>query len=108
MFSEYQSDAEIKSLMPEILSQHQAAPLVQNASMIKNNSKDDEVTKDDDEDETGDSHPEVKSTGVDNSTEVKFPPRFKHPSKMYKMDMKPAGSSIRFRCAAEGRKIKHT
>lgn len=88
--------------MPEILSQHQAAPLVQNTSTIKNHSKDDEVTKDDDEDETGDIHHEVKNTGVENSTDVKFAPRFKHPSKMYKMDMKPAGSSIRFRCAAEG------
>ncbi|KAF9813791.1 hypothetical protein SFRURICE_007946 [Spodoptera frugiperda] len=31
-----------------------------------------------------------------------FPPRFKHPTKLYYMDMKPAGNSIRMRCAAEG------
>lgn len=40
---------------------------------------------------------------VDN-TKTKFAPRFKHPTKMFNMDMKPAGSSIRLRCAAEGNK----
>lgn len=29
-------------------------------------------------------------------------PVFKHPLKLYKMDMKPAGNSARLRCAAEG------
>jgi hypothetical protein len=94
--------------MPEILSQHQA--------LIENNTIDDpkngtaenktvnktykyDSTKDEEEDRNEKEH--FGYGHVDNSVK-KFPPRFKHPAKMYAIDMKPAGNSIRLRCAFEG------
>ncbi|XP_049886015.1 fibroblast growth factor receptor homolog 1-like isoform X2 [Pectinophora gossypiella] len=108
---EYQSDAEIQRVMPEILSQHRAAPLVKNASTSTENITNEirrhkqdtyDNIKDEDEEESSDNHTDAKHQDVDTHTDVKFAPRFKHPSKMFNMDMKPAGSSIRLRCAAEG------
>lgn len=106
-FPGYQADIDIDRPLPEILSQHQVASLVENNTIeepekrVPKNVKLKEYdTKDEDpEDKIEKEHPNYGH--VDN-TKTKFAPKFKHPTKMFSMDMKPAGSSIRLRCAAEG------
>ncbi|KAI5644805.1 protein tyrosine kinase domain-containing protein [Phthorimaea operculella] len=102
---EYQSDQESYKMMPEALSQKQVAdksvadnPTIESK---KHHQTADDSPKDDDDDEATDSHSD-KHQDANNRTDVKFAPRFKHPSKLYNMDMKPAGNSIRMKCAAEG------
>lgn len=89
--------------LPETLSQ------IKSGSLIENNTLDENVTevnrrfpKDEDPDEKSEKdHPNYGH--IDDKLE-RFAPKFKHPTKLYKMDMKPAGNSIRLRCAAEGNK----
>ncbi|KAM3960814.1 LOW QUALITY PROTEIN: fibroblast growth factor receptor [Aphomia sociella] len=98
--------------MPEILSQRRAAPLIGNNTEEHRNAtehtrstkslkpREYDSTKDDDPDERNDKdHPAYGA--MDNST-TKSPPKFKHPQRMFKIEMKPAGSTIRLKCAAEG------
>ncbi|KAL4717263.1 hypothetical protein ACJJTC_017150 [Scirpophaga incertulas] len=106
---EYQSDIDVDRPLPEILSQHQALIVDNNtiedaknvtieprsvSKSIKYDAKDDDL-----EDRSEKDHP---GYGHVDSTMKKFPPRFKHPLKMYGIEMKPAGSSIRLKCAFEG------
>lgn len=90
--------------MPEILSQH-SAPLVDN-NTIEENATDQKLkykeydNKDDDLDEKNEK--EHLNYGHVDDTKSKYAPKFRHPSKMFKMEMKPAGSSIRFKCPSEG------
>ncbi|XP_047508210.1 fibroblast growth factor receptor homolog 1-like isoform X2 [Pieris napi] len=93
---EYQSD-DVQRPMPEILSQH-SAQLVENNTIDETHKEYD--AKDDDPDERNEK--EHLNYGHVDNTKSKYEPRFKHPLKMYNMEMKPAGSSIRFKCAAEG------
>lgn len=87
--------------LPEILSQ------IKSGTLVDNNSLDENITdinrrlsKDDDAEEKAEKdHPNYGH--IDEKQEY-FSPKFKHPTKLYKMDMKPAGNSIRLRCAAEG------
>ncbi|CAG9567879.1 unnamed protein product [Danaus chrysippus] len=101
---EYQSDVDVLRAMPEILAQH-------SASLVDNNTIEDNTTdprnkykeydnKDDDLDDRNER--EHLNYGHVDDTKSKYAPKFKHPSKMFNMEMKPAGSSIRFKCAAEG------
>lgn len=90
--------------MPEILSQHSSS-LVDNNTIDEANSSEtrnsDKGYRDEDTDDKNEKdHPSYGH--VDNSIK-KFAPRFKHPSRMYAMEMKPAGNSIRLKCAAEGK-----
>ncbi|CAH2095154.1 unnamed protein product [Euphydryas editha] len=101
---EYQSDVDDLRPMPEILSQH---------SVLENNTIDDNLTdhkhkeyntaKDDDLEEKNEKE-HLNYRHVDN-TKSKYAPKFKYPSKLFYMDMKPAESSTRFKCAAEGNPI---
>ncbi|CAK1545604.1 unnamed protein product [Leptosia nina] len=93
---EYQSD-DIQRPMPEILAQH-SAQLVEN-NTIEEPHKEYDVKDDDPDDKNEKEH--LNYGHVDN-TKSKYAPKFKHPLKMFNMEMKPAGSSIRFKCAAEG------
>ncbi|CAH0732011.1 unnamed protein product, partial [Brenthis ino] len=101
---EYQSDVDVLRPMPEILSQH-SAPLVDN-NTIEENANDQKLkykeydNKDDDLDEKNEK--EHLNYGHVDDTKSKYEPKFRHPSKMFKMEMKPAGSSIRFKCPSEG------
>ncbi|KAJ8709066.1 hypothetical protein PYW07_008892 [Mythimna separata] len=100
----YQADIPISDrALPETLSQIKSAALVENNTLEENVTDAKRFIKDEDPDEKGEKdekdHPNYGH--VDEKQEY-FPPRFKHPTKMYKMDMKPAGNSIRLRCAAEG------
>ena len=92
-------------ILPETLSQIKTAALVANNTLEENVTDTKRYVKDEDTDEKGEKderdHPNYGH--VDEKQEY-FPPRFKHPTKMFKMDMKPAGNSIRLRCAAEGNK----
>ncbi|XP_052757960.1 fibroblast growth factor receptor homolog 1-like isoform X2 [Galleria mellonella] len=105
-------DIDVTHPMPEILSQRRAAALVENNTEEHKNPtehtrstkslkpREYDNTKDDDPDERNDKdHPAYGA--MDNST-TKSPPKFKHPQKMFKTEMKPAGSTIRLKCAAEG------
>ncbi|XP_023936187.2 fibroblast growth factor receptor homolog 1 isoform X2 [Bicyclus anynana] len=102
---EYQSDVDVLKPMPEILSQH-SAPLVENNTIEENATdprlkyKEYDVAKDDDIDDKNEK--EHLNYGHVDVTKSKYAPKFKHPTKLFKMEMKPAGSSIRFKCAAEG------
>ncbi|KAG6443584.1 hypothetical protein O3G_MSEX002920 [Manduca sexta] len=104
---EYQADVDVERPMPEILSQHRAASLVENSTVnesIKRTAKNIKFKEYDSKDEDPDDkiekdHPNY---GHVDDTKKKFAPRFKHPSKMFATDMKPAGSSIRLKCGAEG------
>ncbi|XP_050354715.1 fibroblast growth factor receptor homolog 1-like isoform X2 [Nymphalis io] len=100
---EYQSDVDVLRPMPEILAQH-SAPLVDNNTIDDNTTdqrhKEYDNTKDDDLDDKNEK--DHLNYGHVDDTKSKYAPKFKHPSKMYNMEMKPAGSSIRFKCAAEG------
>ncbi|CAG9793599.1 unnamed protein product [Diatraea saccharalis] len=105
---EYQSDIDVDRPMPEILSQHQALVLDNNntidetntTAIIENRNYKYDSTKDEDPDDRNEKdHP---TYGHVDSNIKKFPPRFKHPSKLYINEMKPAGSYIRFKCAFEG------
>ncbi|XP_049693500.1 fibroblast growth factor receptor homolog 1 isoform X2 [Helicoverpa armigera] len=99
---DYQADMGVRAL-PETLSQIKSAALVENNTLDDNITDSKRFIKDEDLDEKGEKdekeHPNYGH--VDEKQEY-FPPRFKHPTKLYKMDMKPAGNSIRLRCAAEG------
>ncbi|XP_050674066.1 fibroblast growth factor receptor homolog 1-like isoform X2 [Leptidea sinapis] len=95
---EYQAD-DVHQLMPEILSQH-AAQLVDNNTIEENSTDPKYDIKDDDPDER--SEKDHLNYGHVDDTKSKYAPKFKHPLKMFNMEMKPAGSSIRFKCAAEG------
>lgn len=94
--------------MPEILSQV-GAPVVDNNTIEENTTdprhKEYDVTKDDDIDDKNEK--EHINYGHEDVTKSKYAPKFKHPTKLFKMEMKPAGSSIRFKCAAEGKKNLH-
>ncbi|CAH2095151.1 unnamed protein product [Euphydryas editha] len=103
---EYQSDVDVLRPMPEILSQHSARLLENNT--IDDNSTDHkhkvyDTAKDDDLEEKNEK--EHLNYGHVDNTKSKYAPKFKHPSKLFYMEMKPAGSSIRFKCAAEGNPI---
>lgn len=101
--TEYQSDVDVLRPMPEILSQHSAS-LIENNTIDYNSTeqrhKEHENGKDEDFDEK--SEKEHLNYGHVDDTKSKYAPKFKHPSKLFDMEMKPAGSSIRFKCAAEG------
>ncbi|CAK1593714.1 unnamed protein product [Parnassius mnemosyne] len=108
---EYQSDIDVQRPMPEILSQHQAAPILENntiedkiATDVKRLTKSMKYREYDikDEDIDDKSEKEHPNYGHVDDTKTKYAPKFKHPSKMFNMDMKPAGSSIRLKCAADG------
>ncbi|VVC95049.1 unnamed protein product [Leptidea sinapis] len=90
---------DVHQLMPEILSQH-AAQLVDNNTIEENSTDPKYDIKDDDPDER--SEKDHLNYGHVDDTKSKYAPKFKHPLKMFNMEMKPAGSSIRFKCAAEG------
>lgn len=109
-FPEYQADIDVAQ-SPEMLSQHQADSLIINNTIDENENtkgnskretkpKDHEEVKDEDADEKNER--DHLNYGHLDKTTGESAPRFKHPAKMFKMDMKPAGSSIRLRCAAEG------
>lgn len=107
--TEYQADVDVERPMPEILSQHQAAELVENNTIddikrfAKNIKYKEYDSKDEDPDDKNEKdHPNY---GHVDDTKKKYPPKFKHPSRMFHTDMKPAGSSIRLKCAAEGNSI---
>ncbi|XP_045504360.1 fibroblast growth factor receptor homolog 1 isoform X2 [Colias croceus] len=93
---EYQAD-DSQRPMPEILAQH-SAQLVDNNTIVETHREYD--VKDDDLDERNEK--EHLNYGHVDNTKSKYSPKFKHPLKMFNMEMKPAGSSIRFKCAAEG------
>ncbi|CAH0677611.1 unnamed protein product [Spodoptera exigua] len=98
-FEGFQADMG-ESVPPESLSQIRTAALVDNNTLEENATDSKRYSKDDDPDEKGEKdHPNYGH--IDEKQEY-FPPRFKHPTKLYNMDMKPAGNSIRIRCAAEG------
>ncbi|NP_001037558.1 fibroblast growth factor receptor precursor [Bombyx mori] len=107
---EYQADVDIDRPMPEILSQHQAVSLHENNKFEENTTeikrlartmklKEIDPKDEDPDDKSEKDHPVY---GHVDETKKKYPPKFKHPSKMYTMEMKPAGSSVRFKCPAEG------
>lgn len=109
--AEYQSDIDVQRPMPEILSQHQA-PLLENNTIeekitadVKRMTKSMKYREYDikDEDIDDKSEREHPNYGHVDDTKTKYAPKFKHPSKMFNMDMKPAGSSIRLKCAADGK-----
>ncbi|XP_073959713.1 fibroblast growth factor receptor homolog 1-like isoform X2 [Choristoneura fumiferana] len=99
---EYQADVDVESLPA------QAASLVENNTIEENGTnnkttkrnvpKVHDINKDVDDEEKEKDH----VSGHVDATQKQFAPRFKHPSKMYSMDMKPAGSTIRLKCAADG------
>lgn len=82
--------------MPEILAQHSAL-LVDNNTIDEHKEYD---VKDDDSDDRNEK--EHLNYGHVDDTKSKYAPKFKHQSKMFHMEMKPAGSTIRLKCAAEG------
>ncbi|XP_013147633.1 PREDICTED: fibroblast growth factor receptor homolog 1-like isoform X2 [Papilio polytes] len=105
---EYQSDIDMQRPMPEILAQHEA-PLENNTleekpTDVKRLTKSLKYREYDNKDEDVDdkSEREHPNYGHVDDTKTKYAPKFKHPSKMFNMDMKPAGSSIRLKCAADG------
>ncbi|XP_059046894.1 fibroblast growth factor receptor 1-like [Achroia grisella] len=111
IIEDFQSHAiDITHPMPEILSQRRAAALVGNNTDEHKNatehmrstslkSKELDNASDDPDERNDKDHPAYGA--IDNST-TKSPPKFKHPQKMYPTEMKPAGSTIRLKCAAEG------
>lgn len=100
--------------MPEILSNQKVTSLSKTTPLLQNNTmkpldKDPYYinTKEDEEDENNDNHSDAKHTY--NRTSDRFPPRWKNPSRMYTMEMKPAGSSVKLKCNPEGKcKLKHS
>lgn len=97
--------------MPEILSQQKVAPLSKISSPLQNKTtkmleKDSyyNSTKEDEEDENNENHSDTKH--ADNHSDVKFPPRWKHPTRMYDMEMKPAGNTVRLKCIPDGKCIR--
>ncbi|KOB74358.1 Fibroblast growth factor receptor [Operophtera brumata] len=100
------ADVDIDRPLPEILSQHQAVvALLENNTIDENDTakrfpKNETDNKEEDPDDKYEKEHPIYGH-VDN-TKTKFSPKFKHPTKMFKMDMKPAGSSSRLRCAADG------
>lgn len=112
--SEYQSDAEVQKVMPEPLSHQKIASLSKITSLLQNNTmkpldKDPYYInpKEDEEDENNDNHSDAKH--ADNRSGAMFPPRWKNPTRMFTMEMKPAGSSVKLKCKAEGKcKLKYT
>ncbi|XP_026331015.1 fibroblast growth factor receptor homolog 1-like isoform X4 [Hyposmocoma kahamanoa] len=105
--AEYQSDAEAQKVMSETLSHQKAASLSKMTPPLQNNTmklleKDPYyiTTKEDEEDENNENHSDAKHT--DNRTVDKFPPRWKNPSRMFVMEMKPAGNSVKLKCVPDG------
>lgn len=99
---------EVQTTRPESFSQYKAAALMKNMTSIENVTDMRKMTKslreiERDEDPDDKNEKDHTNYGHVDDTKKKFPPRFKHPSKLFNMDMKPAGSSIRLRCAAEGK-----
>lgn len=98
--------------MPEILAQHEASlennTLEEKPTDVKRLTKSLKYREYDNKDEDVDdkSEREHPNYGHVDDTKTKYAPKFKHPSKMFNMDMKPAGSSIRLKCAADGKKHK--
>lgn len=110
LFSEYQADADVPQ-SPEVLSQHQDPLITHNTIEEKENRgnakretklKDHDESKNDDADDKNEK--DHLNYGHLDRNMVELPPHFKH--KMFKMEMKPAGSSIRLRCAAEGKLLE--
>ncbi|XP_048478000.1 fibroblast growth factor receptor homolog 1 isoform X2 [Plutella xylostella] len=114
IIEEYQSDMDVAKIFPEILSQHRADSLVMNNTIDDKDNVDnkketrfpreklkenDEIKDDDLDDKSEKDH---LNYGHLDDTVKESAPTFKHPSKLFKIEMKPAGSSIRLRCAAEG------
>ncbi|KAL0819285.1 hypothetical protein ABMA28_008523 [Loxostege sticticalis] len=97
---EYQADMDVDRPLPEILAQHSALVASNDETNASAEVRPDNGYRDEDTDERYEKdHPSYGH--VDNSIK-KYPPRFKHPSRMYALEMKPAGSLIRLKCAAEG------
>lgn len=99
-------DAEAQKVMAETLSHQKVPSLSKITQPLQNNTmklldKDPYyITTKEDEDENNENHSDAKQ--ADNRSGDKFPPRWKNPSRMFKMEMKPAGSSIKFKCVPEG------
>ncbi|XP_047987977.1 fibroblast growth factor receptor homolog 1-like isoform X2 [Leguminivora glycinivorella] len=98
---EFQGDA------AKIVEQNQAAALVENNTIeetatIKKTVKRNATKINDNNNDSDDEKKEDDHAGYIDNTKNKFAPKFKHPSKLYKIDMKPAGSSIQLKCAADG------
>ncbi|XP_013195761.2 fibroblast growth factor receptor 3 isoform X1 [Amyelois transitella] len=88
---------------PEILAQRRIVDdknATVNTRVAKNVNLKEEDVKDDDSDDKNDKD-HHKYGDVDNSTNM-FAPRFKHLSKMYTVEIKPAGSTVKLKCASEG------
>lgn len=83
--------------MPETLAQH-SAQLVENNTIDETHREYD--VKNDDPDEKNER--EHLNYGHVDNTNSKYAPKFKNPSNMHSSEMKPAGSSVRLKCAAEG------
>ncbi|XP_028157928.1 fibroblast growth factor receptor homolog 1-like isoform X1 [Ostrinia furnacalis] len=96
---EYQADMDVERPLPEILSQHSALMTADDGNTSAEVRPDNGYRDEDTDDRNEKDHPGYGH--VDNSIK-KYPPRFKHPSRMYSLEMKPAGSLIRLKCAAEG------
>nr|AQY56784.1 fibroblast growth factor receptor-like protein [Spodoptera frugiperda] len=91
--SDHQTDI-TQAVQPEALSQVVNKTQEEGLSL-----PDKRYGKEDDDERAEKDHP---GYGHIDEKQDYFPPRFKHPTKLYYMDMKPAGNSIRMRCAAEG------
>lgn len=94
--------------MSETLSHQKAASLSKMTPALQNNTmklldKDPYyiTTKEDEEDENNENHSDAKH--ADNRTLDKFPPRWKNPSRMFVMEMKPAGNSVKLKCVPDGK-----
>ncbi|XP_072933548.1 fibroblast growth factor receptor homolog 1-like isoform X2 [Epargyreus clarus] len=106
----YQMDVDVSKSVQEPLPQRQVSPLVDNNRIeenftdvklfARNNTYKEYDIKDEDPDDKNEK--EHQNYGHVDNTTTKFPPKFKHPLKMFNMEMKPAGGSIRFRCAVDG------
>lgn len=96
------------------MSHQKVASLSKIASPLKNNTmkpldKDPYYinTKEDEEDENNENHSDAKHT--DTRSGDKFPPRWKQPNRMFTIEMKPAGNSVKLKCIPDGkRKLKYT
>ncbi|XP_053615969.1 fibroblast growth factor receptor homolog 1-like isoform X2 [Plodia interpunctella] len=91
-------NVDLKRPIPEILAQHRAVD-DNNTAVNSRVAKNVNVKDDDTEDKNDKDHHTYGD--LDNSTTM-FAPRFKHLSKMYAAEIKPAGSTIKLKCAAEG------
>lgn len=102
LFSEYQSDVDVQKQTSDILSQQVDVNKIEvNATDPRIRDKEYDSTRDEDFDENNEKE-HFNYGHVDNS-QSKYAPKFKHPLKVYNMETKPAGTSVRFRCNAEGK-----